>query len=255
VSETQGKTEQKLTEKAGKGAHDVKVEAASSFTEKLVNVIQKNRRLIFGTFAVIVLALLASVIGLSVQSRMQKTAFAQIDDFEQRHSALHDHQTAGEITNQEALNTLLDDVFAFAQRSSQGAAARAFFISAQLFEDTDRWQEAELAWAEAAKVSRQSYMTPIALFNAGNAAERQGNMESAIAYYTQLVQEHESNTIIAPRAHFAIGRLEEARGNTEAALDTYRSLLIKYPHTPVQGSQSVDIWPNLAQNRIITLSE
>jgi tetratricopeptide (TPR) repeat protein len=77
------------------------------------------------------------------------------------------------------------------------------------------------------------------------AAEESGNIEDAIAHYTETLVYADSFPQAA-KAQFAIGRLREEQQNKEAAIEAYREVIAKWP--------SETIWINLANSRIIALS-
>ena len=144
------------------------------------------------------------------------------------------------------LIVLLEELADFGSRNSGFAAARAHTIRADIFWDQENWSEAEQAWLDAARSSPKSYLAPISFYNAAVAAEEQGNTDSAISHYRSALTFGELFPAAA-RAQFSIGRLEESRNNREAAISAYRNLLNTWPDDPV--------WPNLAQSRLIILSE
>jgi tetratricopeptide (TPR) repeat protein len=78
------------------------------------------------------------------------------------------------------------------------------------------------------------------------AAEEQGDIETAIAHYKNAL-EHSKVFPSAVRAQFSIGRLEESMNRKDAALEAYRSVVNNWPNDP--------LWPNLAQSRILALSD
>ena len=221
-----------------------------TITEKVIEFIQRNRRILLATFVLITVGLAGSLIGLTVRERATATAFSRIDGFEQRHQELSvfiGREDGEALLRQGEVTFLLEELGLFAARSSGFVSARAHSIRAAIFEEQERWELAERAWLAAADASPQTYFAPIALFNAAVAAEEHGNLDSAIALYTRITQEHESVFFIAVRAFFSLGRLAEARGDTEAALAAYRGLLSRWPQDP--------LYANLAQSRVISLTD
>jgi tetratricopeptide (TPR) repeat protein len=108
------------------------------------------------------------------------------------------------------------------------------------------WISAEIKWVKAAEAAARSYLAPIAIYNAAVAAEEQGNIETAIAHYSRAAGFGDSFASAA-RAQFSVGRLEESRSNKDSAITAYKILLARWPNDPV--------WPNLAQNRLLILSD
>jgi len=212
--------------------------------EKLIEFIQKNRRVLVTVFIVIVVGLVGSLVGLTVREKLITRAFIQLDEFEQRHLALAGNINAdGE--EQPDVDALLGELEAFAAGNSRFPAARAHAIRASVFQEQQRWALARQAWLDAANAAPQTYFAPVALWNAAVAAEESGDPDAAIALHARIVQDHESAFFIAARSQFSIGRLEESRGGTDAAIAAYQSLVGKWPQ---------DTHADFAQSRIIVLS-
>jgi tetratricopeptide (TPR) repeat protein len=91
---------------------------------------------------------------------------------------------------------------------------------------------------------KKTYLSPVAFFNAGAAAEEQGKAQEAIEYYTNCLASS-ADFPGAPRAQFAIGRLQEGLHENAAALEAYRAVISGWPYNQV--------WVNLAHSRIIAL--
>ncbi|MCL2374507.1 MAG: tetratricopeptide repeat protein [Treponema sp.] len=217
--------------------------------EKLIEFIQRNRRILFAAFVLITVGLLGSLIGFAVRERLTSAAFSAIDGFEQRLIELAPYVGSEEVEallRQGEITALLEELAVFAARNSGFAAASAHGLRADIFDRQERWDLSERAWLSAADAAPLSYFAPIALFNAAAAAEEHGDLGSALDLHSRIIREHERAFFVAVRAYFAVGRLEEARGNTEAALAAYRGLLSRWPQDP--------LYANLAQSRIILLS-
>ena len=221
----------------------------STTAEKLIDFIQKNRRLLFAGFFVIIVALVGSLIGLTVRERTTTSAFIMIDSFEQRHADLSfyiGNEAIEALLRQGEITALLEELALFAARNSGFPAARAHSIRAAIFEAQGRWPEAERAWTAAGVSARRTYFAPISFFNAAVAAEEHGDLAAALDLYSSALA-YEDAVFTAIRAQFSIGRLHEAKNDTEAALAAYRSLLSRWPMDP--------LFSNLAQSRILLLSD
>ena len=225
--------------------HEIKL----SISEKLSQFMQKNRKIIIIGFISLFVVLIAFIAGFSINDKISAKAFSRVDSFESRYNELKPF-IGGEGTEaaskQADITALLEELSAFQKEISGFAAARAFNISAGIYENQKKWAEAEKAWTDAANAAKKSYLAPVSLYNAAVAAEEQGNTESAIGLYKKALDFGDA-FIGAARAQFSIGRLEESLNNREAALDAYKSLVSKWPNDP--------IWSNFAHSRIIALSE
>jgi tetratricopeptide (TPR) repeat protein len=210
---------------------------------------QKNRRKIFLGFLAIIVLLAGFIITITVRDKIQSGAIRHIDAFNSRYEQLkpfisgEDEEAA---SKQADITALLDELNAFGKKSFGFAAARAYCMSADIYWEQKKWAEAETSWLNAAKAAGKGYLAPVAFFGAAAAADEQGNTESAIEFYNKAL--NYGNVFPgAARAQFSVGRLEESRGNSDAALQAYRSLTSKWPDDP--------IWTNLAQSRIMVLSD
>ncbi|MDR2184263.1 MAG: tetratricopeptide repeat protein [Treponema sp.] len=204
--------------------------------------IQKNRKpLAAGMVSILVLAA-AFITGIGIRDAAVSRAVAKADDLCDRFEALridiNNSEKAGEIEG------LLEELKVFAEKNSGYAGARAYVIIADIYADKKDWAAAEKAWTRAAETAPKIYLAPVSLYNAGAAAEEQGNIEGAISLYKESVSYGDFPA--APRAQLNIGRLEEERHNKDAALEAYRTVIEKWPYATV--------WTNLANNRIIALN-
>jgi tetratricopeptide (TPR) repeat protein len=194
-----------------------------------------------GAFAVIAVGLAGFIAVTAIRSSLQTKALTQVEELNRRYETLRfDIKEESKATDVQAL---LDDLSSFAQKQSGYAAARAYTLSANIYMDQARWDEAFTAWDKAASASAETYLQPVAFYNGAVAAEEQGNTAQAIELYTKAASA--ADFPAASRSQFAIGRLQEANGK-DAALEAYKSLLSKWPDDQV--------WGNLAQSRIIALS-
>jgi len=217
--------------------------------EKLNDFLQKNRLKFIAILGILVVILIGFIIGTSVMGKIQAGALSKIDGFNTRYQDLKKYigSTDSDAASKQAdIDALLNDLGAFTAKSSGFAAARAYAISANILMDEKKWPDAEKAWSSSAKAASKSYLAPISTFNAAVAAEEQGNIDEAISLYNQSIAYVNSYTTAA-RAQFAIGRLEESRNNKDAALAAYKTIVSKWP--------SDAVWANLAQSRIVVLSE
>ena len=220
-----------------------------TISEKLNQFMQKNRMKFIVGFISLFVILAGFIIGFSVYDKARAKAFTKIDEFERQYEELQSHigsEAPEAVSKQVEIDALLEELAAFQKKNSGFASARAYCISAGIYEKQKKWAEAEKAWFDSANAAKKSYLAPVSLFNAAVAAEEQGNAESAIEFYKKALDF--GNTFIgAARAQFSVGRLEESRNNREAAIEAYTSLVNKWPNDPV--------WSNLAHSRILILSD
>jgi len=220
-----------------------------TLSEKIGDLIQKNRmRLLVGLGAV-VLVIAGFIIVSVVREKSLSNALSKLDALNHRYEGLKESISGEEemsVSQLSELAVLVAEITEFENHNSGFAAARAYSISANINMDQKNWAVAEEKWVKAADAAPKSYLAPIAVYNAAVAAEEQKNIEKAISHYTRAAGYGDSFPASA-RAQFSVGRLEESLGNKDSAISAYRNLLAKWPDD--------QIWPNLAQNRLLVLSD
>jgi len=226
-----------------------KKEEVVTVNEKVVDFIQKNRKILLIAFIAIIVVLAGFITVITVREKVLEKALIQVDEFSRRYERVRiepdsdDLYTASRMAD---IAVLLVNIESFAARNSGFAAARAYNLAANIHWDQNNRDEAERAWLDAAKAAGKNYLAPVSLYNAAVAAEERGDVETAISYYSRAL-EHGNIFPSAVRAQFSIGRLEESRNRKDAALEAYRNVLSNWPNDP--------LWPNLAQSRILALSD
>ena len=226
-----------------------KRETELTFGEKLNDFMQKHRKLIVISFSVIVLTLAAFAIGSHVRDRNRENALTRLDELVLKYEELRffiGSEEAEDMDRQIEIIVLLEELAAFGSRNSGFPAARAYSLRGDIFWEMKNFYEAEEAWLSAASLAGRSYFAPVSYFNAAVAAEEQGNIETAISHFRSAI----SYGDIFPggaQAQFSIGRLQESLNDRAAALESYRNLINNWSDDPV--------WPDLAQSRVIMLTE
>lgn len=221
---------------------------ALSFAGKTAEFLQKNRKIFLAALAALIGVFVIFVIVQAALGSSREKALGKIDEFSRRYEVLRVSLNSEEpVTeaDQADLDLLLGELAAFTDKNSGFPAARAHYIIAGIYGDQKKWAEAEAEWKETARIAAKTYLAPISVFNAAVAAEERGNTDAALELYTSAAN-YGNRFFGAVRAQFSIARLEEARNNTEAALEAYRNLVAQWPEDP--------LWANLAQSRIIALS-
>jgi len=210
--------------------------------EGINDFIQNHRRPIVISAVVIALLLIVSIAAFSLMDVFRKKAISDVEGFSDRYESLQ--SSINEEYSSNDVAELLADLEPFAQRTSGFAGGKAWSIVGGIYSAREEWAEAEAAWVKAAEKTAKNYLAPLALFNAGVAAEQQGKYEQAIDYYAQSISAP-AGFSSAPRAQFSIGRLRETLNDKDAAIAAYRAVISLWPNEGV--------WANLARSRIIAL--
>ena len=210
--------------------------------QRINDFIQKHRKIIYISSGAVLLILILCIGVFFVMDMTGKKAISVVEDFTSRYESLR--STINETYMETDVAQLLAELEPFAKKSSGYAGGKAWSIIGSIHSAKSSWAEAETAWASAAGKSAKSYLTPLAWFNAGVAAEEQGKTAEAIDYYTKSLAAP-AGFSAAPRAQFAIGRLREALNENEEAITAYRAVISGWPYEQV--------WTSLAHSRIIAL--
>jgi tetratricopeptide (TPR) repeat protein len=217
-------------------------EKKPSISARINDFIQKHRKPIFMVAGTVFLLLIAGVVALSLMDVMRNNAISVVEGFNSRYETLRPSISDGSRSGDVA--KFLEDIEVFAKKNSGYAGGRAWSIIATIHSEKKDWTQAEAAWAAAAKAAEKTYLCPIALFNAGAAAEEQGKTDEAIGYYSGSISAI-TGFPAAARAQYAIGRLQESRNDNAAAIEAYRAVISGWPYDRA--------WTNLAHSRIIAL--
>jgi tetratricopeptide (TPR) repeat protein len=209
--------------------------------DRLIDFIQRNRKILLAALLCVVVLFVGLVAGISVWGGLQTKAIGKVEGFRERYEALR--AEINEPSKEEEVLALVDDLKTFVSGSGSYAGARAYSLLGAIYWEKKSWSEAQEAWTAAARKAPKTYLAPVSLFNAAVAAEEQGNTETAMALYAECKEF--SNFPAAARAQFALGRLEESLNNHDAAIAAYQELINTW--------QSERDWVNLAQSRIIAL--
>jgi len=210
--------------------------------DKINDFVQKNRKSIFAVICAVVVLFAGMLIYYYISDSLNKTAISKVEDLNRRFIELYDDISEGLETHE--IETLLADLFEFAQSHSGFPGSKAWSLIANIYSDRKDWPLAEEMWIKAAKVGEKTYLGPISLFQAAAVNEEQGNFERAIEFYQQCV-DHKFEFPAVARAQFSIGRLNEQIGNYPEAIEAYRAILINW--------QGIPVWQHLARSRITAI--
>jgi tetratricopeptide (TPR) repeat protein len=214
-----------------------------SVGEKIADFIQKNRKGIVTGIILTVILLMVFIAALIIRDNFTVKAISAVEALNSRYEALR--VDINDISREAEVNALLEELDAFAAKNSGYAGIRAYLILANMQADMKKWPDAEQTWFKAGEKAAKTYLAPAAYYNAAVAAEEQDNISRAIELYAVSLSLREDFPGAA-RAQFAIGRLEEAQNNREAAIEAYRAVINNWP--------GETIWTNLAQSKVISLS-
>jgi tetratricopeptide (TPR) repeat protein len=219
-----------------------KQEEYTTFTDKLADFLQNNRRRIIILGSLVIGVFIAAVAVYMIREKIVAADVRAVEDFYLEYQEL---RLAYPGADEEKSSEYINAVRGFAEKKSGYPALRAWALLAQVHQVRKEWPLAEEAWSRAAAVKPPSYLTPVSLFNAAAAAEEQGGLVRAIDLLKKIDSEHRGDFPGIARNSFSLGRLYEKQEDTQAALDAYRQVVENWPASP---------WANLANSRIIALT-
>ena len=210
--------------------------------ESINSFIQKHRKPIYISAGVVLLLLIVCIAAFYLLDVFHNKAISAVEELGGRYEILRD--SINEDYSSVDVDALLEDLEKFPQKNSGYPGSRAWTLIARIHSDQKNWPEAEAAWIAAAEKAGNTYLAPVAWFNAAAAAEEQGKTEEAIDYYSRCISSP-SGFPSASRAQFSIGRLRESLNEDDEAIAAYRAVISGWPNET--------IWNNLAHSRIIAL--
>jgi len=123
--------------------------------------------------------------------------------------------------------------------------SKAWFIQGNYFASQKKWGEAAKAFRTVFEKDLTSYLSPIALLNAGVCQEEALDIAGALATYADFEKNYSGDSLLAPQVFFTQGRLLETQQKASAAVAAYKKLLQKFPESG---------WTKLGRDRILFLN-
>ncbi|MGB4254139.1 MAG: tetratricopeptide repeat protein [Rectinema sp.] len=219
-------------------------EEKKSSSERFVDFISKNRRIIIGLGIAIVLIIVAIGIYTAVSGNIASASSRAMELADQK--ALQWSQETDEEKRAEIESSLIAELDSIAQKWPRTLAAqRALLRKAALLSQKKEYAEAEKTDLEDYRRNKKSYVAPIALELAAVAAEEAGNTDAALEHYTLITKDYKKDNPAAAHAFFNLGRIKEAKGDYKGAIEAYNQLIASFGDSE---------WAMLAKNRVIYLN-
>lgn len=209
-----------------------------SLTQKINQVLGKNRVLLFVLAGLMVAVVIGAVVLDRINQKRVQEATVQAEEVVD----LFVEWKSGDIEDQVLLDYISSTLEDY---SGTFAEQRALFSRGQYYIDTEMWSEAAADFIALADQYPQSYLAPVALFNAAGTVENAGDLQLASEYFERLVNDYSQESPEIPEAIFNLGRIAEAQGDVEKAIEYYDRLVLDF-----SGSD----WTNLAKSRILSLN-
>lgn len=208
-------------------------------SENLGDFILRNLRVIFVFCGVLLLGAVCAVVVISVNEKTIEKGLGKIDliSYELTNKSYDLSETEIAARQDKAVSSLSELV-----GKSGIVGVRANMLSAEIYYQKKDFENARSAWLAAAQKGKNTYIAPIALFNAASCCEELGNLDDAAAGYKSASEVKDFYE--AAHALFSLGRVQEAKEDFVAAAASYQALVDKSPE---------DSWAKLAKNRLVSL--
>ena len=210
-----------------------------SLSENLGDFILRNLRVIFVFCGVLLLGAVCAVVVISVNEKTIEKGLGKIDliSYELTNKSYDLSETEIAARQDKAVSSLSELV-----GKSGIVGVRADMLSAEIYYQKKDFENARSAWLAAAQKGKNTYIAPIAFFNAASCSEELGNLDDAAAGYKSASEVKDFYE--AAHALFSLGRVQEAKEDFVAAAASYQALVDKSPE---------DSWAKLAKNRLVSL--
>lgn len=210
-----------------------------SLSENLGDFILRNLRVIFVFCGVLLLGAVCAVVVISVNEKTIEKGLGKIDliSYELTNKSYDLSETEIAARQDKAVSSLSELV-----GKSGIVGVRANMLSAEIYYQKKDFENARSAWLAAAQKGKNTYIEPIAFFNAASCSEELGNLDDAAAGYKSASEVEDFYE--AAHALFSLGRVQEAKEDFVAAAASYQALVDKSPE---------DSWAKLAKNRLVSL--
>jgi len=221
----------------------IKKEEKKSSSEKFLDFISKNRKIIIGLGIAIVLIIVAIGIYTAVSGNIASASSRAMELADQK--TMQWSQETDEQKRAEIETSLMAELDSIANKWPKTIAAqRALIRKAAILSQKKEYAEAEKVALEAYKRNKKSYVAPIALELAAVAAEEAGNIDAALEHYILITKDYKKDNPAAPHAFFNVGRIKETKGDYKGAVEAYDQLISSFGDSE---------WAMLGKNRVIYL--
>lgn len=212
------------------------------FEEKFSGFVFTYKKLLIIVAAVLVVAIVAVWVGISIGEKSANSHQVAIDKLQQRYIHLSDNQEGDNSASVEQLKGDLSEIAK--KRGSSYPVVKAHYLLGLIAFEEGSFDEALSHFLEVTSRSKGSYLHSLSLLNAAVVSEYQGNDSLALEYYQSLYDQFGSDSAESAKALFNVARLHEQGENIELAKAVFQQLVDEFG-----GSE----YAKLAQSRLIAL--
>lgn len=207
--------------------------------KKIEGFVSNNRKILLIILCAILVIAVAVCVFIGVKDSLTKKSLSAIDSIEYNYTKNSSELSAEEIESRQA--TVLESLKPYISKFGI-VGVRANLLAADVYFSQKDYQNAFDAYKTAGSLSKKSYTSPIANYNAGVCSEELGNLEEAYSFYDKAVSAQDF--YLVSHALFSQGRVAESLEKYDDAKKAYNKLVDSYPD---------DEWTKPAQSRLISL--
>ncbi|MDC7246305.1 MAG: tetratricopeptide repeat protein [Sphaerochaetaceae bacterium] len=220
-----------------------------SFQNKVENsvasFVKRNTKAIIITGVALLVILVGLWIGLSVSSSNRSSLQESIDTLGEQYTEWVSMEDLSSEEAADALAVLKEDLTDLAGRTgSSYATVKANYLLGLIETRLESYETALDYFLTAAEKGKDSYLSPLSLFNAAVTSEKLGDTLKALEYYQRVYDDTQGQAAESARALFNVGRLYEESGDIELAEAVLQQLADEYPNSE---------YAKLAQSRLVIL--
>jgi tetratricopeptide (TPR) repeat protein len=211
---------------------------------KISDFIKKYRTIFLSSLGAIAAVLVVIVLWTTISSTTLRNSTVRMEKAEKDYVTW---QAESDQTKKDASLADLEKTLSDIEKKWSGsyAAQQSLIMQARLLESKKDYEGAEKLWVKASEKKSGSYLAPIALQGAANAAEERGVPEKSLEYYGKIISKYTGSAVGLGHAYFSMGRLNEGKKDYKAALKSYEEAISKFPD---------EDWAKLAKDRIIFIN-
>ncbi|MDD3822826.1 MAG: tetratricopeptide repeat protein [Sphaerochaetaceae bacterium] len=219
--------------------------SAGKLESKFNAFLGAHKKLLVIIAAVIVVAVVALWIGLSVADKNADAAQLRIDNLQKTYMTW---STAEDKTSPDATQAKSDLMAGLQELSGKGGVSypvlKATYLLGLVAYEEGAYADALAHFMVVGDRGKDSYLGSLALYNAGVTSEQLGDMAKALEQYQAVYDRYGADAAESPKALFSVGRLHEANGNGDLAKAVFQQLADEF---------AASEYAKLARSRLIAL--
>lgn len=211
----------------------------TTVSSKLNGFLEKNRVWLFTVLGVLIVAVVVSIIAVSVSAKSADKILTAVDEI--TYNFTKDSSGLSDAEMEAKRATALSAVEPYLTKGGVGGV-RANMLAADLYFQGKNYSSALECYKAAVSKGKKSYTAPLSYFNMAVCQEELGNYAEAVENYKAAADFE--GFVLRSHALFSTGRVYEAMNDSAKAAEAYNSLIESSPN---------DSWAQLAKTRVMDM--